>query len=34
MSDLDQTKKTNFSQKQNSGSTQNLKDKVAEPALR
>ena len=30
MSDLDQTKKTNFSQKQNSGSTQNLKDKVAD----
>ena len=27
MSDLDQTKKMNFSQKQNSGSTQNLKDK-------
>ena len=30
MSDLDQTKKMNFSQKQNSGSTQNLKDKVAD----
>ena len=30
MSDLDQTKKTNFSQKQNSGSTQNLKDKIGD----
>ena len=30
MSDLDQTKKTNFSQKQNTGSSQNLKDQVAD----
>jgi len=30
MSDLDQTKKTNFSQKQNTGSSQKLKDQVAD----
>ena len=30
MSDLDQTKKSNFSQKQNTGSSQNLKDQVAD----
>jgi gas vesicle protein len=30
MSDLDLTKKTNFSQKQNTGSPQNLKDQVAD----
>ena len=30
MSDLDQTKKSNFGQKQNTGSSQNLKDQVAD----
>jgi len=29
MSDLDLTKKTNFAQNQNTGSPQNLKDRVA-----